>query len=283
MTSSRRRPRRRCCSPGPSATPRRQPWPRAGCSGWKTCSGASGTRASRRWARPKPAARPCSTGRRGSTGRRRPCPGPAPGAASSGRGHAPEPVRDAARAAGPRPYEIYALKVLRLRRLDPPGRAPDALARGTAVHAVLEAFVAETAEGLPAAAEAAFRATLEREVARVAPWPAVCAIWTARLGRRAGWLLKGEAERRDRGAVGVQEVSGRRALAGIARPFAITAKADRIDRMHDGRFALYDYKSGSIPSEKEARAFHLQLPLEAAILAEGGFEGLPRARPGIWN
>lgn len=178
------------------------------------------------------------------------------------------------------PYEIYALKILRLRRLDPPGRAPDALARGTAVHAVLEAFVAETAEGLPAAAAAAFRATLEREVARVAPWPAVCAIWTARLGRRAGWLLEGEARRRERGAVGVQEVPGRRALAGLARPFAITAKADRIDRMHDGRFALYDYKSGSIPSEKEARAFHLQLPLEAAILAEGGFEGLPAGEAG---
>lgn len=178
------------------------------------------------------------------------------------------------------PYEVYALKILGLRRLDPPGRTPDALARGIAIHAVLEAFVAATADGLPEEAATIFRATLEREVAEAAPWPAVRAIWTARLRRRTGWLLKGEAERRDRGSPAAREVSGRREIAGLARPFAVTAKADRIDRMHDGRFALYDYKSGSIPSEKEARAFHLQLPLEAAILAAGGFEGLPAGEAG---
>lgn len=178
------------------------------------------------------------------------------------------------------PYAIYAAKILRLRRLDPPGRSPDALARGIAVHAVLEAFVAETEAELPETAAAIFRAALEREFAAAAPWPAVRAIWTARLGRSAGWLLKGEAERRDRGRPAAREVSGRRALAGLARPFAVTAKADRIDWLHDGRFALYDYKSGAIPSEKEARAFHLQLPLEAAILADGGFEGLPAGEAG---
>jgi ATP-dependent helicase/nuclease subunit B len=57
----------------------------------------------------------------------------------------------------------------------------------------------------------------------------------------------------------------------------VTAKADRIDRAPDGRYAIYDYKSGSVPGDKEARAFHLQLPLEAAIAEAGGFEGLPPA------
>ena len=178
------------------------------------------------------------------------------------------------------PYAIYASRILRLRRLDPPGRLPDAMARGIAVHAVLEAFVAETADALTETAAVIFRAALEREIAAAAPWPAVRALWMARLGRRAGWLLEGEAERRARGRPAAREVSGRRALLGLARPFAITAKADRIDWLHDGRFALYDYKSGSIPSEREAKAFHLQLPLEAAILAEGGFDGLPAGEAG---
>ena len=44
-----------------------------------------------------------------------------------------------------------------------------------------------------------------------------------------------------------------------------------------GGVAIYDYKSGSSPTEKEAKAFHLQLPLEALIAAAGGFEGVPAA------
>ncbi len=62
-------------------------------------------------------------------------------------------------------------------------------------------------------------------------------------------------------------------MPGLAQPFAVTARADRIDRVPGG-YAIYDYKSGSGPSAAEARAFHLQLPLEAAIAAAGGFEGL---------
>ena len=44
-----------------------------------------------------------------------------------------------------------------------------------------------------------------------------------------------------------------------------------------GGVAIYDYKSGSSPTDKEARAFHLQLPLEAAIADAGGFESVPAA------
>lgn len=173
------------------------------------------------------------------------------------------------------PYAVYARKVLDLRRLDPPGRPADALARGIAVHAVLEAFVAETAEGLPPDAAAVFDETLGRALAEAAPWPAVRAIWTARLGRSAAWFLEGEARRRDRGRPAAREVSGRRRVEGLAHPFAVTARADRIDAAPDGRYAIYDYKSGGIPSRPEAEAFHQQLPLEAAILAAGGFAGLP--------
>ncbi len=42
------------------------------------------------------------------------------------------------------PYGIYAKRVLRLRRLDPPGRKPDALARGSAIHKALDDFVTAT-------------------------------------------------------------------------------------------------------------------------------------------
>lgn len=171
------------------------------------------------------------------------------------------------------PYAIYARKILRLRPLDPPGRQPDALARGSALHGVLEEFLAATEDGLEAAPEA-FRAAGRKVLEADAPWPAVRAIWSARLARIAEWFLDGEAERRRRAAPFAREIRGRRAVSGLAKPFAVTAKADRIDRSAHGSYLIYDYKSGNVPSDKEARAFHLQLPLEAAIASDGGFESL---------
>ena len=111
--------------------------------------------------------------------------------------------------------------------------------------------------------------------AAAAPWPAVNAIWTARLARAAPWFLAGEAERRARGTPAAREVKGRREVEGLARPFAITARADRIDRAARRRRHLRLQVRQPAPPPAEARAFHLQLPLEAAIAEAGGFEGVP--------
>ena len=129
------------------------------------------------------------------------------------------------------PYGVYARYVLRLHRLDPPGRRPDALTRGKLIHAALDDFVTATAAGLPPDAARLFRDTVAAALAAHAPWPAVQAIWTARLARAAGWFLDGEAARRARGAPAARELKGRREVEGLARPFAITARADRIDRV----------------------------------------------------
>ena len=169
------------------------------------------------------------------------------------------------------PYAVYARKVLGLRPLDPPGRKADPLTRGNAIHAALDAFVARTLGGLGADADAVFRATVREAFDREAPWPAVNALWTARLMRAARWFLDGEAGRRAAGTPAAREVAGSRLLDGTA--VTITARADRIDRTAGG-WAIYDYKSGSTPSRADAAARYLQLPIEAAIAAAGGFEAL---------
>ena len=72
-----------------------------------------------------------------------------------------------------------------------------------------------------------------------------------------------------------REVRGRRALDGLALPFAVTAKADRIDRAPDGGYAIYDYKSGGVPSaSRGARPSTCSCRSRRAIAAAGGFEGL---------
>ena len=168
--------------------------------------------------------------------------------------------------------------MLRLKPLDLPGRAPDARQRGTAIHAALDAFLAATAAALPPDAALVFVRETQAALAEAAPWPAVRALWGARIARAAPWFVATEAERRDRAAPFGREVKGVRLLDGVPLPFAVTAKADRIDLAPDGGYAIYDYKSGDVPSAPEAAAFHLQLPLEAAIAEAGGFEGLPPGR-----
>ena len=162
------------------------------------------------------------------------------------------------------PYAIYAQKVLRLKRLDPVGRAPDARDRGMILHDVMARFATGDAGDL-AAALAGAAALLDD-----APLPpALRRLWRARLDRLAPTLLREEARRRALGAPRV-EVKGALAASG----FTLTARADRIDLRAGGRAALYDYKTGAIPSDPQIQAFAKQLPLEAAIAQAGGYEGL---------
>ena len=60
----------------------------------------------------------------------------------------------------------------------------------------------------------------------------------------------------------------------------LTGIADRLDRLTDGTIDIIDYKTGSSPSPKEARALlDPQLALEAAALRAGAFRMIGPARP----
>ncbi len=56
--------------------------------------------------------------------------------------------------------------------------------------------------------------------------------------------------------------------------FLLHGRADRIDELRSGGGAIVDYKSGKPPSNKQVKQIiAAQLPLEAAMLANGGFAG----------
>jgi ATP-dependent helicase/nuclease subunit B len=62
-------------------------------------------------------------------------------------------------------------------------------------------------------------------------------------------------------------------------PFKVSARADRIDFLRSGGARIIDYKSGGVPRAKDVKAgFSPQLTLEAAMLQQGDFEGLPRLK-----
>jgi RecB family exonuclease len=172
------------------------------------------------------------------------------------------------------PYTIYAEKVLKLRALDPPGKEADARERGTALHKVLEVFVERTKDGLPEDAETIFIEVAREVLNELVPWPSIRRLWLARLQKIAGWFVAGERARRERAQPLITEASGERAMQG----FTLTAKADRIDLLANGSFAIYDYKSGSLPTKPQAQKFAVQLPLEGAIAQVGGFKGIAKGK-----
>jgi ATP-dependent helicase/nuclease subunit B len=91
-----------------------------------------------------------------------------------------------------------------------------------------------------------------------------------------------ETQRQGEVETSYTEVQGELTLDVLGAPFRVTAKADRIDKRHDGRFDIIDYKTGQPPSKSSIEK-HLspQLTLEAAILEAGGFGVTEAGSPGL--
>ena len=165
------------------------------------------------------------------------------------------------------PYEIYARKILNLRALDAVDAPPNAAHRGIFLHALLEKFIAGGHHLSPDAAQA-FLTLAQAEEALHGGGAALMQFWQSRLQALAYWLEEYETDRAALVAQSHVELSGRLQIG----DFTLTAKADRIDRLKNGRFDIIDYKSGQPPAQKAVKN-HLapQLTLEAAILRDGYF------------
>ncbi|MEM7522403.1 MAG: PD-(D/E)XK nuclease family protein [Pseudomonadota bacterium] len=203
----------------------------------------------------------------------RPAPRP-PGAARPRRLYATDVealIRD--------PYAVYAKRVLRLRRLDEPGLGADARLRGEALHAVAERFISATKDEWPAAGDAAalFDRLADETLAEIGAPAAATLAWSARLARIRDWFVASEAKRRAGAApVGV-ELDGLTTIAAPAGLFEIRGRADRIDLLASGELAIYDYKAGGAPSERQVAVFAKQLPVLSVIAERGGFADAPAA------
>ena len=169
------------------------------------------------------------------------------------------------------PYAIYAEQVLGLRALDPLKPQPNAAERGNVLHDILHHFLTPppTAADSPQALTDRLMAAADEVLARDVPWPSVRMFWRARIAGIADRLMAEEHARLQTG--GPLTVETRHAVDVPGLDFRLTAKPDRIDRLHDGRAVIYDYKSGAPPSRKQVLAFDKQLPLEAAMAERGAF------------
>ena len=167
------------------------------------------------------------------------------------------------------PYQIYADAVLKLRPLDPLTPEMDAKVRGTVFHEILEAFSMPGVELTEAELLRIARQKLDRHVGP----PETRELWLGRIATLAGWIVEEEAKRQERCPESWREIRGARDLPDL--DFTLSAKADRIGRTTAGELVVYDYKTGAAPGPTDIERYEKQLPLEAAIIAAGGFAEVP--------
>ncbi|MFD1880511.1 double-strand break repair protein AddB [Paracoccus pacificus] len=169
------------------------------------------------------------------------------------------------------PYAVYARRVLGLKPLSPLRADPDAALRGTVLHKVVQRMLATPID--PDLPHSALRDRFLRTTAEVleseVPWPAARRFWLARMESVVDRLVADELPRAACGRPAIVETGGRISLPGLS--FELNAKPDRIDVLHDGTVHVYDYKTGTPPSQKQVDSFDLQLPLEAAMVQRGAF------------
>jgi ATP-dependent helicase/nuclease subunit B len=175
------------------------------------------------------------------------------------------------------PYTIYAKHILRLAPLDPVDMPLSAADRGSAIHDAIGEFTQSFATSLPADPANILLAIGQKYFAPLMERPEARALWWPRFLRIATWFSGWELARRDRLAAIRAEIRGEMPIAaGHDRAFVLSARADRIERHLDGTFAILDYKTGQPPTGKQVRmGLSPQLTLEAAILRQGGFAGIP--------
>ena len=115
--------------------------------------------------------------------------------------------------------------------------------------------------------------------------PEARALWWPRFQRIAAWFAEWEASRRTQLVKIYAEVSGKIEIPiNGDRNFILSARADRIEHLIDGRFAVLDYKTGSPPSNKQVRlGLSPQLTLESRSCARAVSRAFPPAhRSASW-
>ena len=173
------------------------------------------------------------------------------------------------------PYGIYARHIINLKKLEPLEADPGASQNGIIIHGVLDRYVSRFSDG-PPPGDLQVLLKIGEEVFGECPMrPSVHAFWWPRFCRIAEWFVEYERARVNEVLKSFTEMQGSIKLETKNGPFQLTARADRIDQLTDGRLEIIDYKTGSTPTKKQVQnGLSPQLSLEALIASKGGFEGL---------
>ena len=173
------------------------------------------------------------------------------------------------------PYSIFAKHAVGLKKLDPLDADLSAGDFGTAIHDGLEQFLRAHRADWVTQDKSQLIQCLKTAFAEAGYAPVEIAKETSRFENIAkaflAWLKQRQTDGFDICAI---EATAKYKIEAL--DFSLRGKADLIERRPDG-YGVIDYKTGAPATVKVVKAgFDPQLPLTAWLLAEGGFEGLPK-------
>lgn len=166
------------------------------------------------------------------------------------------------------PFAFYARAMLGLNKLDMVDADPNHAWRGTALHDVMERWAK-----VPNATLEQLLGMIDEMLSAPGINPVLRTLWQPRLEEAVRFVVRKLQEHAAKGRVPILfEKKGQATFGAVT----LNGKADRIDRLAEGKLAIVDYKTGKPPSAKAVEAgFALQLGLLAAIAERGGFTDLP--------
>jgi len=137
---------------------------------------------------------------------------------------------------------------------------------------------------LPPDAEAIMTALMRALCADYLQDPQFAAFRWRRIKQEIAFLLSVEAKRRPAIRHIDVEIKGTIDICLADQSiFTLSATADRIEHLTDGRVAILDYKTGAAPSVKEVSVgFAPQLTLEAAMAERGAFGAPARVKEALY-
>ncbi|WP_297323124.1 double-strand break repair protein AddB [uncultured Bartonella sp.] len=175
------------------------------------------------------------------------------------------------------PYAIYAKKVLRLKPLDDLIHDPSVAERGILYHTIVAAFAKSAIDLTKADATEKLLEIARAEFARMQLPLDVEAVWWPRFEILAPSIVRWEKglSTRERW-VEISACPTDIAASGVT----LSGRADRIDVIANKTAEIFDFKTGSTPSLKQAATLMApQLALEAALLTRNAFLPLKNIKP----
>jgi ATP-dependent helicase/nuclease subunit B len=168
------------------------------------------------------------------------------------------------------PYSIYAHSILNLKPLKPLDARFGVAEFGEFIHRVLESWVGEKELNEQELIE------LGKIILKQMLVPnEIQNLWWPRFENIIKWIILELSARPISPLKIYNEVKGQMVLNAKYAPFALIAKADRIEFNLDNTITIIDYKTGGLPSDKDiASGDSLQMILEALIALNAGFKGL---------
>ena len=175
------------------------------------------------------------------------------------------------------PYSIYARHILRLQPLDAIDTPPGARDRGTVIHGAIGEFTTQFKDALPQRRRRRADQARRGGIRRARGFSRGARVLVAALPAHRALVRRfRDAPPRQRRPASARRSARKLEIPLGHRTFTLRTRADRIEHLRDGSYAILDYKTGRPPTAPQVSSgLTPQLTLEGAILRAGQFEGIP--------